>query len=435
MPALFGFGNDHWALVAEAGVDGRFAAAHLEQELLAPATIHYALPRRGETTPQGPMESGDPRPVQVSGVATPWRTVLLGSLDEIVASDLVTDLAPPSRIRRTGWIRPGVSAWSWLTENASPRSLTRQQDFVDFAARQGWEYVLLDEGWKQAGDGLGAFVTAARKRGVRILLWLNQRDLDTEAERAEELDRIRRLGVAGVKVDFFDDDTQATMRLVDELAAATARRHLLLNLHGFTVPRGLSRTWPHILSSEGVRGAEYHYLAQSFAGVVPAPNAVHDTILPFTRGVMGPVDYTPAVLTAPERTASDAHGLAMAVVLETGLLHPGDSVEAYDERPDARSLLRRLPVSWDATRLLEGSPGSGATLARRAGREWWVGSVQAGSARRVAVPLDFLAPKRRYRLTLWSDSVVAPRVVRRGDELAVDVIANGGFVARLRPLT
>lgn len=428
--------GDRFVLLTEAGVDGRNAAARLVQD---GSLYRYGLPRRGTTTAQGPMESGDPVPTAGRDDWTgPWRVAIAGRLAEVATSTAVADLAAPPR-GDFSWVRPGIAAWSWWSDNASPSSLTRQRAYVDFAAAQGWSYVTVDEGWPRLGPGeLEQLAAYAEDRGVRLLLWFNQRSLADAAARASALDRLAALGIAGVKVDFFDDETQPTMQLVDALLRDAAARRLLVDLHGFTPPRGLERTWPNLVSYEGIRGAEYYKLAPQFAGLVPAPTPAHNTILAFTRAVAGPADYTPLTFTAPDRRTSPGHELALAVVLQTGLLHPADSIEAYAARPGVLAALRGLPVTWDDSRLVEGFPGRGATIARRAGRDWWVGSITAGAAREVPVDLGFLGPgpwtATTYGDAAGDDVTARTEEVTAATRLRVPVAQDGGFLLHLRPL-
>lgn len=432
--ALFRQGDgDRFVLLTEAGVNGRHAAARLVR---SGALYRYAGARRGETTTLGPMESGDTVPVTGGpDWQGAWRVAIVGRLAQVATSTLVADLSSPPA-RDFGWVQPGIAAWSWWSEAASPRSLARQKQYVDFAAQRGWRYSTVDDGWEQLGEeGVRELAAYARERGVRLLLWFNQRSLDTPAERDARLDALVALGAAGAKIDFFDDETQQTMRLVDDLLRATADRRLVVNLHGITPPRGLERTWQNLLSYEGVRGAEYHHLAEQFLGLVPAPTPAHNTILAYTRAVAGPADYTPVTFTAPGRRTTPAHELALALVLHTGILHPADRVEAYAARPNATAVLDGLPVTWDESLLLEGFPGRGATVARRHGESWSVGSITAGAARQVSVRLGFL-DTGRWRATIAEDGggddvALRVREVRSDDVLALPVRADGGFVVRL----
>ena len=268
------------------------------------------------------------------------------------------------------WIRPGRVAWSWWSDSTSPRDPDRQRYFVDAAAERGWEYSLVDEGWDAAW--LPELVRYAADRGVRILLWTHWRDLREPGRRARLLDRWAGWGIAGVKVDFLQSDRRRRLAAYDAIARAAARRRLLVDFHGSTLPRGIQRTWPNVMTLEAVLGAEH-----GKAATIPA---AHDVDLVFTRNAVGSMDYTPVTFSAPLRTSTAAHQLALAVAFESGLQHLADTPESYAARPAADAVLRALPVAWDDTRLLDGAPGSHATLARRAGAEWWVASLQAGAA-------------------------------------------------------
>jgi alpha-glucosidase len=357
-----------------------------------------------------------------------WRFAVVGGLDRIVGSSLPLALGRPSRVKDGSWIRPGRVAWSWWSDSTSPGSLARQRQFVDAAAERGWEYVLVDEGWDAAW--VPELVRYARDRGVRILLWTHWRDLRDPADRARSLDRWAGWGIAGVKVDFLQSDRRRRIAAYDAIARAAARRELLVDFHGCTLPRGIQRTWPNVMTMEAVLGAEY-----GKGGTVPA---AHDVNLVFTRNAVGSMDYTPVTFSAPRRTSSAGHQLALAVAFESGLQHLADAPESYAARPAADAVLRALPVAWDDTRLLGGAPGTHATLARRHGSDWWVASVHAGPAAGREVPLGFLGGGRSYQATITADDgadglVVSEQAVTAADRLTVPVAADGGFVVSLRP--
>ena len=356
--------------------------------------------------------------LRVTGDDRGWRFGVIGTLGDIVGSSLPLALGRRSRIADTAWIHPGRVAWSWWSDSSSPGRLETQRAYVDAAAERGWEYVLVDEGWDAAW--VPELVRYAADRGVRVLLWTHWRDLRDPRARAQRLDRWAGWGVAGVKVDFLQSDRRRRIAVYDAIARAAARRRLVVDFHGCTLPRGIQRTWPNVLTMEAVLGAEY-----AKAGAVPA---AHDVDLVFTRNVVGSMDYTPA-LTA--RGSTPAHQLAATVAFESGLQHLADTPDAYASQPAADALLRVLPVAWDDTRLLDGEPGSHATLARRAGDEWWIASLHAGPATERTVALGFLAPGRTYRATIVGDDLSAERTVTSGDRLTVPVAADGGFTVRL----
>jgi alpha-glucosidase len=407
-PALISARSGTWSLLSEAGL----GAGHGASRLTA---------RAGSLRVTGADRSRD------RGMS-PWRLAVVGGLDDVVGSSLPLALGRPSRIGNASWIRPGRVAWSWWSNSLSPRDPGRQMQFVDAAAARGWEYVLVDEGWDAAW--VPELVQYASARGVRILLWTHWRDLRDPARRTALLDRWAGWGVAGVKVDFLHSDRRRRIAVYDAIARAAARRRLLLDFHGSTIPRGLQRTWPNVMTLEAVLGAEH-----AKAGVIAA---AHDVNLVFTRNAVGSMDYTPVTFSARDRSSTASHQLALAVAFESGLQHLADAPESYAARPAADAVLRDLPVAWDDTRLIDGAPDSHATLARRSGQEWWVASVHAGAATDRAVPLRFLQPGRSYRATITADDgadglAVSERVVTAADTLTVPVAADGGFTVRLRP--
>jgi alpha-glucosidase len=411
-PALLSVGRGAYALITESDVDGRYAASQMTVAAGEPGVLHVTLP---EPSVHGALP-----------LATPWRVAVIGSLEAVTESDLALDLGTPSQLQDTGWIQPGTVAWSWWSDGSSPRSCERQKQYVDYAASVGWPYVLVDEGWSP--EWMPDLVRYAADRGVRIIVWSRWDDLETQAERDALLPLWKSWGVAGVKVDFMNSDTQARMAWYDAIARDTAAQHLLLNFHGATPPRGIQRTWPHVLAVEGVRGAEDYNLGY----LTPT----HNVTLPFTRNAIGSMDYTPVTFSADRREVSAGHELALSVVYESGLQHPADSIESYSGRGVAEAFLQRVPTVWDDTELVSGFPGREATFARRSGDDWFVGSIVAGAARTIDVPLRFLPAGRSFVAEVVDDSghddlVVTRRRVDQGDRLRVPVSEDGGFAAVL----
>lgn len=413
-PSLFRIGPN-FVLLTESDVDGSYSGARLVH---AQGSGRYRVQLAdAEVGSLGPLE-------------TPWRTAIVGDLATVTESTLVDDLADSARFSDTSWVRPGKVAWSWLSEHASPRSFERQRDYVDFAARHGWPYVLVDEGW--SAEWVPELTRYARAKGVDILLWFHWTDLDTEAERDTVLPRVAGWGVQGVKVDFMESDTQQRYRWYDAILADTAREHLMINFHGSTIPHGLARTWPHVMTMEAIHGQEQ--LSQ------PDNHPVH----PFTRNVVGSMDFTPVALEVGPRTSSVAHEAALAVAYESGWQHLADKPEVYERYPEVLRFIDQVPTVWEETQLVAGHPGDEAILARRSSDRWFVGAIAAGEARTLRAPLDFLGGGR-WLVELLRDDADASRGedVRRNssirtsrDTLAVDVPENGGFAAlicRARP--
>ncbi len=443
LPALFETG-DTWVLLAEADLSPAYFGAHLGN----PDDREYRIftPHPEEGMGIGSIEPHSPLPW-----VTPWRVVVVGdTLAAIVETDLITHLSPPSRIEDTSWIHPGRVSWSWWSDRSSPQALDRVEPFVDLAAELGWEYTLLDAHWSVHPDeAIERFVSSAREKGVGVWLWYNSggpnnevmeqpRDRMYEPEiRRAEFAKLKTWGVAGVKVDFFHSDKQAGIQLYWDILADAAEQEIMVNLHGCTVPRGWRRTWPHLMTMEGVRGAEQYGFDEHF----PEVAVWHNTILPFTRNVVGPMDYTPVTFgdfLFPHHT-TNGHELALAVVYESGLQHYADGVESYRGTPVyVQELLRDVPAAWDETRFVDGYPGEFVVLARRIDSRWYLAGINGlKETRTLDLPLEFLTePSTALIVTDAEDGTWRSESgsFEPSDRLELTMHAAGGFLARLEPV-
>ncbi|MGQ4488636.1 glycoside hydrolase family 97 catalytic domain-containing protein [Streptomyces sp. SAS_281] len=405
VPALFKVGSAY-ALLAETDLDGRYAGSRLTHAA-GSATYTTSL-----TSP--PVTTKLP-------LSTPWRTAAVGDLATVTTSTLVDDLAQPSKVSDTSWIKPGASAWSWLTEHSSPSDPARQRKYIDFAQHHGWGYVLVDEGWQSSW--MPDLVKYADARGVKVIAWFNSAALQTAEQRNTWLPLVKSWGVAGVKIDFSYEYTQPTLKWYDAVLAQTAQLKLLVNFHGAATERGMQRTWPHVMTGEAVYGAEQQN-----------NRAARNTVLPFTRNVISSMDFTPVVFSMNNRDTTDAHELATAVVFESGWQHYADNPESYQSRPDALRILDQLPTAWDETRLLAGSPGQEAYVARRSGERWFVGGISSIAAKTFQTPLSFLGGGQWLLETVRDGPgplVRETKVVTASDTLSVPMQRNGGFASAL----
>jgi hypothetical protein len=411
-PALFSVDGEY-CLVCEAGVDGDYPASHFAFE---GGTAAFE-------TPTHMMNAHLP-------LETPWRVALVGGLDDVVESTLVTDLAGEPAF--DGPCEPGRVAWSWWSESESPTDFERQRDYVDYAAERGWEYVLFDAGWRKHYDEMAGLVEYATDAGVDPIVWAHWTDLNTEAEREEQFSEWADWGVAAVKIDFMDHDDQGRMQFYDRVAEDAAEHGIMLNFHGSIVPTGLQRRHPNVMTYEGVYGAEWY----KWQTVTPE----HNCTLPFTRNVLGPMDYTPVTFSTDNRHTSAGHELALSVVFESALQHFADGIDEYAARPAAESFLESVPAAWEETRFVGGRPGTEATVARRTrddhdgDAEWFLGSITAGPQRIVTADCSFL-PDGEWTAHVVSDDgedglVSEEWTVTDQEALDVVVAPNGGFAAR-----
>ncbi|WP_406396421.1 glycoside hydrolase family 97 protein [Streptomyces sp. NBC_00882] len=413
-----------YTLLAESDLTGAYSGARLAHT---------------EGTGTYRIKLADDRIKSDGPLATPWRAMVTGDLATVTRSTFTDDLAPASKVADPSWIRPGTVLWTWLAGGREAgQSLTAQKAFVDYAAKRNWPYEAVDAGWYfktdewdttdpnwQTNSWMPELVQYARAKGVGIIVWIHQRDLDTPEERAQWLPTLEKWGVKGVKIDFMNSEAQPMLQWYDAILKETAAHHLMIDFHGSTIPKGIQRTWPQVMTLEGVAGEEKR-----------TNTAAHLTTLPFTRNVIGSMDFTPgAFQRVGLRPNSDAAEVGLTVAYESGLQMFAGTPESYEARPLARAYLDQVPAAWDDTRLLAGEPGQEAVLARRSGERWFLGGLYAGAARTAAVPLP-LGPGRWLVETIQdgADGLVQDRqVLRGGDTLSVDVVANGGFAALACP--
>ncbi|HYD53405.1 MAG TPA: glycoside hydrolase family 97 catalytic domain-containing protein [Gemmatimonadaceae bacterium] len=444
-PALFR-SDSTWMLVSETGLGRTYAGTRLAST--------WRSPEYGIAFP-GPLEGSHGGPVLPQSTlpwTTPWRLVVVGRLATIVESTLGTDLAEPARAGMTMPAgAPGKASWSWPLLGDARTEIETQRRFVDYAAAMGWRYTLVDALWdKQIGwERLAELVRYARAKGVRILVWYNSagdwntapqtpRDRMLTAEtRAQEFARLREIGVAGLKVDFFAGDGQSTIAYYHDILEDAARHGFVMNFHGSTLPRGWHRTYPHLMTMEAVRGLEFVTFEQRNAEEQPA----HAATLPFTRNVFDPMDFTPVVLDRIaniERRTSSAFELALSVLFTSGIQHYAEIPEGMAKAPAyVRAFLRDVPSVWDDVRFLTGDPGRHVVLARRAGTRWWIAGINAERApRTLTLDLARLDLPAGASAALIEDgdarinrSFRQRRAPLVGQRLTITLQPRGGFVA------
>ena len=380
---------------------------------------------------------------------TPWRVVIIGKLGDIVESTLVTDVSEPANYTDTTWIHPGVVSWIYWANNHGSNDFSIIKKYVDMAATLHLPYVLIDAEWDEMdkiaaneGKTIEDAVAYAISQGVKPLIWYNSSigwvdgapgpkyRLNKPEDREKEFAWCESIGVAGVKIDFFSGDTQANMDYCQDLIESAAQHHLMVNFHGAPIPRGWQRTYPNLLSTEGVFGAEWYNNVPHFTEKA----ARHNATLPYTRNVIGPMDYTPCAFSDSQHPhiTSNAHELALTVLYESGLQHLADRPESFLAQPQAvQDFLGNLPVVWDETRFISGYPGESAVLARRSGDTWFVAGINGlDDPQTLQVPLPFLSGS--YTATAFTDSgrADAPWDIRTFSSLpdSVPCQPRGGFV-------
>ena len=443
-PALFRSGGD-WILLSE----GSLRRGDAGSRLLDGATRgEYLLgfPDEREALPGGPALPW----IDTFPWRSPWRIVAVGDLATVADSTLGTDLADPPAVAAPSV--PGKASWSWPLLGDESTVFEVQKQFVDYAARMGWRYTLVDALWDtQIGEPkMRELIEYARGKGVSVLVWYNsagdwnqapqtpRSKLLDHASRAREFGKLKAMGVAGLKVDFFGGDGSSMIAYYLDLLADSAPYGFQMNFHGSTLPRGWQRTWPHLQTMEAVRGLEFATFEQANADRVP----VHAATLPFTRNVFDPMDFTPLAMVRlndrVQRRTSPAFELAQSVLFVSGIQHYAETAEGMEQVPGyVRDFLAGLPEVWDESRFLDGYPGQYVVFARQGGGHWFVGGINAGPGpRKVRLDAGSLGGGVQSGL-LITDGGDVPGFARRrvefapGRPLELELPAAGGFVLQL----
>ncbi|MFH1197795.1 MAG: glycoside hydrolase family 97 catalytic domain-containing protein [bacterium] len=445
-PALFNSPDSTcWYLIHEADVNRNYCASKLSNvENKSGYKITFPDPGDGE---------GESQPTIRLPWKSPWRVIIIGSLADIVESTLVDDVSPPSVITKTDWIKPGKASWNYWSNNHGTKDYKTVCEFADLAAAMDWPYTLLDWEWDQMGNG-GNLEDALKyiiSIGVKPLMWYNSgafkwvqttpRDrMLTHENRIKEFAKLKKLGVVGVKIDFFLSEKQEMIKYYLDILDDAAQYEMMVYFHGCLVPRGWSRTYPHLMTYEGIRGAEWYNNGPEFTTTAPE----HNTTIPFTRNVVGAMDYTPVTFTNSQfpHITSYGHELAQSVVFESGIQHMADRPAGYYELPDAaRTFLKEVPNAWDDTKLIDGYPGKDVFIARRKNNTWYIGGLNSEKIEKnKTLKFDFLTDDVKYKLTLIADGKhdedfsTSYLVVDKFSSVSVKMLRRGGFAALLKPI-
>jgi len=407
------------------------------------------------------VESADYIAVTKGTRTFPWRIIGIAEKDgDLLTNQLTWLLAKPSQVQDTSWIKPGKVAWDWWNDwnvydvdfKAGVNTQTYKY-YVDFAAKYGIPYIILDEGWYKLGNVLEVvpelnmeeLCAYAKEKNVRIILWVIWNTLDDQLEKA--LDQYAKWGVAGIKVDFMQRSDQKLIEYFHRVSRETAKRKMLVDFHGDQKPATMTRTWPNLINTEGVRGMEWSKWSAE-------TDPDHDVTLPFTRMVLGPMDYTPgAMLNAqkndfraighrPMSQGTRCHQLAMYVVFDAPLQMLSDNPSNYLREPEIMEFLAPVPTEWDETKVLDGKIAQYVAVARRNGKDWYVGAMTNWSPREMEIEFSFL-PEGNFTLQAYQDGVNADRMgsdykmvksqVNRGTKLKVKLAPGGGWAGQITP--
>jgi alpha-glucosidase len=375
------------------------------------------------------------RAAAVTGpIATPWRVVMVGrDLNALVNSTILPNLCPPPdpalfpQGLATSWIKPGRAVWRYV--DGGPTGLDGMKEFSRLAGQLGYEHHVIEGLWaKWTMEERRDLVEFSKQMGVGVWFWRHSNQLRTPQAQDEFFTMLRDLGVVGAKIDFFDHEAKEVIDLYEMLLREAAEHQILVNFHGANKPTGRERTWPNELVREAIRGMESSGMME---------RARHQTIVPFTRFLAGPAEYTTMVFTERRRDTTVAHQIASLAIFSSPLLTVAANPQSILANP-AVDVIKSIPATWDETIVLPASAiGELAVYARRSGRTWVVAVMNGPTARSVRVPLTFLGAGEYSAVRVQDDSPDGATVKvettrhRSTDTIDLDLRAGGGFVARL----
>ena len=374
------------------------------------------------------------KPASIAGAITsPWRVVMVGAdLNTLVNSDIVPNLCPPPDPKlfpdgiATAWCKPGRGVWRYL--DGGENSYEGEKEFTRLAGELGFEYNVIEGLWRRWSDQqIKDLVAYGKERAVGLIVWVGSGRMRDPQVRHDLLKRCHDLGIAGLKIDFFDHEAKEIIDLYQALLKEGAENQLIMDFHGSNKPTGEPRTWPNELTREAIRGMESRN--------VPS-RAVHETTLPFTRFLAGHAEYTPVIFGDRRGDTTWAHQVAVAAVFTAPLLTYGCNPQTMLDNP-CGPMLKSIPAVWDETIVLPDSEiGELAAFARRSGDTWFLAVLNGPTSRRLNVPLSFLGDGQ-YKSLLIRDQPDKPDAVqientnsKRDDKLDIDMPKGGGFIGR-----
>ena len=439
-PSLFKTKNS-WILLSETDMPRNYCASHLSENVIN-GEYSLAFPDSIET-----LTGETATPNSTLDWTTPWRLIIIGNnLANIVESTLSTDLATNSKVGKCSFAVPGKASWSWALLNDTATIYPIQKEFIDYASQMKWAYCLIDGLWdSQIGyDKIKELTEYANKKNVGLWLWYNSAGkwndtpqtprykLIDSVSRKKEFQLLHEIGIRGIKVDFFPGDGQSVMKYYQDILSDAAKYELMVNFHGATLPRGWKRTYPNLMTAEAVKGFEYRTFKQVDEDVA----ANHCCMLPFTRNVVAPMDFTPVCFSEIKninRTTSNAFELALSVIFESGIQHFVEIPSGMKKVPEyVQNFLSEVPVAWDEVRFIDGYPGEYVVFARKKGDKWYIAGIN-GKKEPIILNIDisFIKENEMNIITdgqnnrSFSISKINTSQKRHID---IKINSNGGFV-------
>jgi len=443
-PALFNHG-ERWILLSETSLDRNYCGSRIKQ-MDDKTNFKVVFPDNRESYPgRGAI------PENTLPWKTPWRIIAVAdNLGAIVESTLGTDMAEPPDFINTAFVKPGKSSWSWVLLKDDSITYDVQKRFIKYASRMEWDYCLIDVNWDTTigYEGIKELADYADKLGVGLILWYNssgswntttyhpKSKLLTREDRFREFGILQELGIKGIKVDFFAGDGRSMIAYYHDIFLDAAEFGLMVNCHGCTLPRGWQRTFPNLVTMESVKGFEFVTFEQANADHQPS----HCCVLPFTRNVFDPMDFTPVCFSEVpglQRKTTNGFELALSVLFWSGIQHIAEIPVGMDRVPDyVKEFMKHVPSAWDETRFIDGMPGSFVILARRSGAEWYIAGINGENREReFSFPPGFLESEKQAVIIKDGDNnrsfAREETVISRDELITIKVLSHGGFVVKL----
>ena len=445
-PCLFRIGDDGWALVSETGVDSRYCASRLS-DATADGLFSIAFPMPEENNGNGTVAPGFALPG-----ATPWRTITVGdNLKPIVETTVPWDVVTP-RFSTEHTYKYGKGTWSWIVWQDASINYDDQVRYIDLAAAMDFQYVLIDNWWDTniGHERMEQLVDYAHSKNIDVFLWYSSSGywndivqgptnrMDNPIVRKQEMKWLKKIGVKGIKVDFFGGDKQETMRLYEAILSDADDYGLMVIFHGCTIPRGWERMYPNYVGSEAVLASENLVFDQHFDDLEAFNACLH----PFIRNTVGCMEFGGTFLNkrynrtndgGTTRRTTDVFQLATAVLFQNPIQNFAITPNNLTDAPRlALDFLKEVPTTWDETVFLDGYPGKYCVLARRHGDRWYIAGI---NAQKEPLKLKLALPMLREgdRVAFYSDTKnhepqLEQKTIQKPDETSVTIQPEGGIV-------
>jgi alpha-glucosidase len=446
MPLLMEYGNNCWVAITEAKIEN-YPAFYVGTTGMTNQLTTKLVPIPGEN-------EGGVKARFSDEVYTPWRVLMIGeNPGKLIESEIIQNLNDPCAIKDPSWIKPGISAWDhwWSGEVKMEMPVIKQ--YIDLASEMGWPYMLVDWQWYGPFNSPEADITKwapqinmpeiinyAKSKNVKILIWLYSSDVNRNSAYKTAFPLYEKWGIAGIKIDFMDRDDQYMVNWYHDIIKCAAENHLMVDFHGAYKPDGIIRTWPNMITREGVMGNEYYKFSDKMS-------PEHNVKLAFTRMLAGQMDYTPGAflnVTKEEYKQQTpavvwntrAAELSKFVIYESPLTVVCDHPDNILNKPGSE-FLKIVPTTWDDIKFIGGYPGDYVAIAKRSGDNWFIGVMNNSVAKSVSLRFDFL-PAGNYEAEIWSDAKNADKIpteikksaqaIKPGDPISIKMAKNGGCV-------